>query len=53
LCDFRVLAAAPTDRSLFLAADRRRLDRHGAGQIVRTTARRAEIAKIVTPYTLR
>src|SRR5215470_11080966 len=30
-----------------------RLDRHGAGRIVRATARRAGIAKIVTPHTLR
>ena len=28
-------------------------DRHGAGRIVRTTARRAGIAKAVTPHTLR
>ena len=38
---------------VFLAADGRRLDRHGAGRIVRATARRAGIAKIVTPHTLR
>jgi len=31
----------------------RRLDRHGAGRIVRKTARRAGIAKTVTPHTLR
>jgi integrase/recombinase XerD len=31
----------------------RRLDRHGAGRIVRTTARRAGITKIVTPHALR
>jgi integrase/recombinase XerD len=37
----------------FLAADGRRLDRHGAGQIVRKTARRARIGKSVTPHTLR
>ena len=42
-----------TDGPLFLARDGRRLDRHGAGRIVRTTARRAGIAKIVTPHTLR
>ena len=42
-----------TDGPLFLAADGRRLDRHGAGRIVRTTARCAGIAKIVTPHTLR
>ena len=34
---------------MFLAADGRRLDRHGAGQIIRKTARRAGIAKAVTP----
>ena len=38
-----------TDGPAFLAADGRRLDRHGAGRIVRTTARRAGIAKVVTP----
>ncbi|HEY3034231.1 MAG TPA: tyrosine-type recombinase/integrase [Streptosporangiaceae bacterium] len=38
---------------VFLAADRRRLDRHGAGRIVRRIARRAGIAKTVTPHTLR
>jgi integrase/recombinase XerD len=37
---------------VFLAADGRRLDRHG-GRIVRKTARRAGIAKAVTPHTLR
>ena len=42
-----------TDGPLFLARDGRRLDRHGAGRIVRTTARRAGIAKAVTPHTLR
>jgi site-specific recombinase XerD len=42
-----------TDGPLFLAADGRRLDRHGAGRIVRTTARRAGITKNVTPHTLR
>jgi len=31
----------------------RRLDRHGAGRIVRKTARRAGIAKTVTPHTFR
>jgi integrase/recombinase XerD len=34
------------------AADGRRLDRHGAGRIVRQTARRAGISKAVTPSTL-
>ena len=39
-----------TEGPVFLAADGRRLDRHGAGRIVRKTARRAGI---VTPRTLR
>jgi hypothetical protein len=38
---------------VFLAADGRRLDRHGAGRIVRKVARRAGIGKAVTPHTLR
>ena len=42
-----------TERPVFLARDRRRLDRHGAGRIVRKTARRARITKPVTPHTLR
>jgi integrase/recombinase XerD len=42
-----------TEGPVFLAADGRRLDRHGAGRIVRKTARRAGIAKAVTPHTLR
>jgi integrase/recombinase XerD len=42
-----------TDGPVFLAADGRRLDRHGAGRIVRKTARRAGIAKAITPHTLR
>ena len=42
-----------TDGPVFLAADGRRLDRHGAGRIVRKVARRAAIAKTVTPHTLR
>jgi integrase len=42
-----------TDGPLFLAADGRRLDRHGAGRIVRKVARRAGIAKAVTPHALR
>src|SRR6266852_2433753 len=37
---------------LFLAADGRRLDRHGAGRIVRKVARRAGITKPVGPHTL-
>jgi integrase/recombinase XerD len=42
-----------TSGPVFLATDGRRLDRHGAGRIVRKTARRAGIAKTVTPHTLR
>jgi integrase/recombinase XerD len=42
-----------TGGPVFLAADGRRLDRHGAGRIVRKTARRARIGKTVTPHTLR
>jgi len=42
-----------TDGPVFLAADRRGLDRHGAGRMVRKTARRAGIGKAVTPHTLR
>src|SRR4051794_3703449 len=42
-----------TDGRVFLAADGRRLDRHGAGRIVRTTARRAGVTNNVTPRTLR
>ena len=38
---------------MFLIADGRRLDRHGAGRIVRITARRAGIGKQVMPHTLR
>ena len=38
-----------TDGPVFLAADGRRLDRHGVGRIVRRTARRAGIGKAVTP----
>jgi integrase/recombinase XerD len=34
---------------VFLTVDGRRLDRHGAGRIVRKTARRAAIGKAVTP----
>ena len=41
-----------TSGPVFLAADGRRLDRHGAGRIVRKTARRAGIGKSVTPHTL-
>jgi integrase/recombinase XerD len=42
-----------TEGPVFLAGDGRRLDRHGAGRIVRKAARRAGIAKPVTPHTLR
>ena len=42
-----------TDGPVFLAGDGRRLDRHGAGRVVRRTARRAGIGKAVTPHTLR
>jgi integrase/recombinase XerD len=42
-----------TDGPVFLTGDGRRLDRHGAGRIVRKTARRAAIGKAVTPHTLR
>jgi site-specific recombinase XerD len=38
---------------LFLAADGRRLDRHGAGRIVRKVAPQAVSTKVVTPHTLR
>jgi integrase/recombinase XerD len=38
---------------VFVAADGRRLDRHGAGRIVRKIARRSGIGKAVTPHTLR
>ena len=42
-----------TDGPVFLAGDGRRLDRHAAGRLVRKVARRAGIAKTVTPHTLR
>jgi integrase/recombinase XerD len=42
-----------TDGPVCLAADGRRLDRHGADRIVRKVARRAAIGKAVTPHTLR
>jgi integrase/recombinase XerD len=38
---------------IFLAPSGRRLDRHGAGRIVRRIARRAGITKPVGPHTLR
>jgi site-specific recombinase XerD len=46
-------AGERTDGPVFLAADGRRVDRHGAGRIVRKVARRAGIGKAVTPHTLR
>jgi integrase len=39
-----------TGGAVFLAADGKRLDRRAAGRIVRRTARRAGIAKLVTAY---
>jgi integrase/recombinase XerD len=42
-----------TEGPVFLAADGRRLDRHGARRIVRRVARQAGIGKAVTPHTLR
>ena len=38
---------------VFITPDGRRLDRHGAGRIVRRAARRAGISKPVGPHTLR
>ena len=42
-----------SDGPVFLAPDGRRLDRHGAGRIVRRLARQAGITKPVGPHTLR
>ena len=42
-----------TDGPMFPTHDGQRLDRHGAGRIVRKVARRAGITKAVTPHTLR
>jgi integrase/recombinase XerD len=42
-----------TDGPVFQAVDGRRLDRHGAGRVVRKVVRRAGIGKAVTPHTLR
>ncbi len=42
-----------TEEPLFLAADGRRLNRHGAARIVRRVTRRAGIAKQASPHTLR
>ena len=41
------------DGPVFLSADERRLDRHGAGRIVRRVAQRTGISKNVGPHTLR
>jgi len=41
------------DGPIFLTPDGRRLDRHGAGRIVRKVARHAGITKKVGPHTLR
>jgi integrase len=52
----RAIDLAVGERSegpVFLAADGGRLDRHGAGRIVRRVARRAGIIKPVGPHTLR
>lgn len=38
---------------IFTRADGRRLDRHGAARIVRRVAKRAGIAKVIGPHTLR
>ena len=43
----------PTEGPLFLAANGRRPDRHGAARIVARVTRRASIAKNVGPRTLR
>src|ERR1035441_6671187 len=42
-----------TDGPVFLTADGKRLDRHGAGRIVRRVAHRAGTSKPVGPHTLR
>ena len=42
-----------TEGPIFLTADGRRLDRHGAGRIVRRVAHRAGITKKVSPHTFR
>jgi integrase/recombinase XerD len=52
----RAIDLAVGERSegpVFLSADGRRLDRHGAGRIVRRVAHRAGITKPVGPHTLR
>jgi len=52
-CAIDLAIGERTGGPVFLAADGRRLDRYGAGRIVRKTARRARIGKSVTPHTLR
>jgi integrase/recombinase XerD len=42
-----------TEGAIFLAAEGRRLGRHGAARIVRRLARRAGVTKPVGPHTLR
>jgi integrase/recombinase XerD len=42
-----------SDGPIFVTIDGRRLDRHGAGRIVRRIARQAGIVKPVGPHTLR
>ena len=42
-----------TEGPIFTHSDGRRLDRHGAGRIVRRIARRARIGKNIGPHTLR
>ena len=42
-----------TSGPVFLAADGWRLGRHGAGRIVRHSARRVGLGKVVTPHALR
>jgi integrase/recombinase XerD len=52
----RAIDLAVGERSegpVFLAADGRRLDRHGAARVVRRAAQRAGITKPVGPHTLR
>ena len=52
----RAIDLATTERCdgpIFLTHDGRRLDRHGAGRIVRKVARRAGFSKNVGPHTLR
>jgi site-specific recombinase XerD len=41
------------DGPIFLTSARQRLDRHGAGRVVRRVARRAGLAKNIGPHTLR